>query len=95
MGFKERVAEKKRTYRPLHRVWPKKARKAIWYLMALELLGLVPVLVIFGISQPDLYRSELWKIGYLNGLNSNPNRVLYAYANYQPMPEVAFVWTRT
>jgi hypothetical protein len=36
----------------------------------------------------------MWKIGYMNGLNSNPNRVLYAYANYQPLPEVAFIWTR-
>lgn len=95
MGFKERVAEKKGNYRLLHRKWPLKARKATWWLMALELAGLVPCLVIFGIAQPDLYRTDLWRIGYLNGLNSNPNRVLYAYANYQPMPSVALVWTKT
>lgn len=95
MGIQERFVEKKGNYRLLHRKWPAKARKAIWWLMGLELLGLVPILVIFGISQPDLYRTDLWRIGYLNGYNSNPNRVLYAYANYQPMPPVALVWTRT
>lgn len=94
MGFKERFVEKKGNYKFLHRKWPTKARKAIWYLMALELVGLVPILVIFGIAQPDLYRTDMWRIGFLNGLNSNPNRVLYAYANYQPMPKVALIWTK-
>lgn len=102
MGFTDRLTEKKDKikskkgkYHPVHRKWPKKARKAMWWLMGLELVGLVPILVIFGIAQPDLYRTDMWKIGYLNGLNSNPNRVLYAYANYKPLPEVAFIWTKT
>ncbi len=95
MSTEEQISEKKGKYRPVHRIWPKKTRKAIWYLMAVELLGLIPLLVIFGISQPDLYRSDLWRIGYLNKFNSNPNRVLYAYANYKPLPDVAFVWTKT
>lgn len=95
MGIKERLVQTKGTYRPLHRKWPKKTSKAIWCLIGLELIGLVPALVIFGIAQPDLYRTDLWRIGYLNGLNSNPNRVLYAYANYKPVPDVAFVWTKT
>jgi hypothetical protein len=63
--------------------------------MLVELIGLVPILVIFGIAQPDLYRTDLWKIGYENKLNSNPNMVLYAYANYEPLPKVALVWSRT
>jgi hypothetical protein len=62
--------------------------------MAVELVGLVPLLVIFGISQPDMYRSDMWQIGFDNKLNSNPNMILYAYANYQPLPKVPLVWSQ-
>lgn len=91
-SFKQRWSE--RTYRPFHRLWPKPAHRAIWWLMVLELMGVVPALVIYGISQPDLYRTKLWKIGFENKLNSNPNIILYAYANHQPQPDVALVWSR-
>lgn len=93
MSFKETWAN--RTYRPVHRQWPKPARRANWWLMLLELAGLVVCLVIFGISQNDLYRTKLWKIGFENKLNSNPNIVLYAYANHEPMPQIALVWSQT
>jgi hypothetical protein len=83
------------SYHWIHRRWPPTARKAIKWLMPLELIGLVPVLVIFGISQPDLYRSDLWRIGYENGLNSNPAMILFAYANHEPIPTVPLVWSRT
>ena len=83
------------TYHPVHRRWPRISRKATWWLMLLELAGLVPCLVIFGISQPDLYRTDLWRIGYLNRLNSNPNMILYAYANYRPLPDIPLIWSRT
>lgn len=63
--------------------------------MAVELVGLVPALVIFGISQPDLYRTDMWKIGFENQLNSNPNMILYAYANHRPLPSVPLIWSRT
>lgn len=65
--------------------------------MPLELIGIVPALVIFGISQPNLYRTDMWQIGWEHDppLNSNPARVLYAYANYQPQPKIALIWTRT
>lgn len=82
-------------YRWIHRVWPKKAKKAITYLMMVELSGLIPLLVIFGLSQPDLYRSALWQIGWQNKLNSDPNMILYAYANFKPLPKVPFVWSQT
>lgn len=62
--------------------------------MPVELGILIVLLVIFGISQPDLYRSKMWRIGYDNGLNSNPAVILYAYANHESQPEVAFVWSR-
>lgn len=63
--------------------------------MGVELAGLVPLLVIFGIAQPDLYRSKMWQIGYDNGLNSNPNMILYAYANHRPLPTVPLIWSKT
>lgn len=84
-----------RSYHPIHRKWPRPSRKATWWLMPLELIGLVPILVLFGISQPDLYRSDMWQIGWEHKLNSNPAMILYAYANHRPLPKIAFVWTRT
>jgi hypothetical protein len=83
------------TYHPVHRRWPHVARMGTWWLMLFELAGLVPCLVIFGIAQPDLYRSDLWRIGFLNKLNSNPNMILYAYANHRPLPNIPLVWSRT
>lgn len=90
---KERFAE--RTYRPLHRKWPKVGERAVGWLMVVELIGLVPMLVIFALAQPDLYRTDMWRIGYENGLNSNPNMILYAYANYRPLPKIPLIWSNT
>lgn len=84
-----------RSYRILHRKWPKVARKATLWLMPVELAGLITVLVIFGIAQPDLYRSRMWHIGFEHGLNSNPSMVLYAHVNNTPLPKVPLVWSRT
>lgn len=63
--------------------------------MIVELAGLIPILVIFGIAQPDLYRSKMWEIGYENGYNSNPNIILYAYANNRPLPKIPLIWSKT
>ncbi|ATY59767.1 hypothetical protein A9K55_002774 [Cordyceps militaris] len=84
-----------RSYRILHRKWPKISRKATIWLMPLELAGLIAVLVIYGIAQPDLYRSKMWQIGFDHGLNSNPNMILYAYANFKPLPNVPLIWSST
>lgn len=67
----------------------------MWILMVSELLGTIPMLVLFGIAQPDLYRSKMWQIGYEHRFNSNPAMILYAYANHRPLPTVPFVWSRT
>ncbi|KAI5467337.1 hypothetical protein BGZ63DRAFT_345364 [Mariannaea sp. PMI_226] len=83
------------TYRLFFRKWPKISRKATWWLMPFELAGTVSALVIFGISQPDLWRSEMWQIGWDHRLNSNPAIVLYAYSNHVPQPHLALIWTRT
>ncbi|KAK8064914.1 hypothetical protein PG994_007552 [Apiospora phragmitis] len=78
-------------YKILHREW--RSIRAMWYLMILELLGTVAVLALYGIAQPDLYRTQLWRAGDEMGFNSSPNIVLYAYANYEPLPHIPFVWT--
>ncbi|KAI9171722.1 Glutarate-semialdehyde dehydrogenase [Paramyrothecium foliicola] len=83
------------TYHPVHRRWPEVSRKATWWLMLFELAGLIPCLVIFGIAQPDLYRTDLWRIGYDNKLNSNPSEIVYAYVNHRPLPNIPLVWSRT
>lgn len=62
--------------------------------MIAELAGTVPMLVLFGIAQPDLYRTKMWQVGYDNGFNSNPKMILYAYANHRPLPNIPFVWSQ-
>ncbi|TLD26603.1 hypothetical protein PspLS_04429 [Pyricularia sp. CBS 133598] len=79
-------------YTVVRRKW--KARKPIWALMAAELLTMIPLLVLFGIAQPDTFRTLMWRIGHAEKLNSNPNIILYAMANHQPMPKLPFVWSQ-
>ncbi|KAK4144764.1 uncharacterized protein C8A04DRAFT_36333 [Dichotomopilus funicola] len=81
-----------RTYRILHRPW--KARAPLFWGMLPELGGIIPLLVMFAFQQPDGFRTLFWRIGFENKLNSNPNMILYAYANYQPLPTIPFVWSR-
>ncbi|KAL7811912.1 hypothetical protein V8C26DRAFT_408310 [Trichoderma gracile] len=83
------------TYHVLHRKWPKIPRLAIRWLMLVEFIGLVPILTIFGLSQPDLYRTAMWKIGWDHRLNSNPDVILFAYANHVPQPKLPLIWSRT
>jgi hypothetical protein len=80
-------------YKIFHREWP--STKALWIVMVAELMLTVALLVLFGISQPDLYRTQLWQAGDDLGFNSSPNIILYAYANYQPLPTIPFVWSST
>ena len=81
-------------YNWLLRMWP--VGKRVWLpLLAAELAVLVPLLVLFGVQQPDLFRTKFWRIGYVNGFNSNPNQVVFAMLNNEPVPTVPFVWSRT
>jgi hypothetical protein len=64
-------------------------------LMVVELAGTVPALALFGIASPNLYRSQMWQIGYQNGFNSDPREILYAYANQVPLPKIPLVWSQT
>jgi hypothetical protein len=89
--FSSSQKESRMGYRILHRRW--RVRKPMYWLMVAELAGLVPSLVLFGIEQPDLFRTEFWGIGFDLGLNSNPLMILYAYANHRPLPKIPFVWS--
>ncbi|CCC05998.1 hypothetical protein SMACR_00214 [Sordaria macrospora] len=79
-------------YRILRRPW--RVRRPLYWGMAFELLGIVAVLVLFGIQQPDVFRTQFWEIGHLMKWNSSPNMILYAYANHQPLPKIPFVWSQ-
>jgi hypothetical protein len=63
-------------YRP--NKWP------FYVLVVSEFPFTVALLALFGIADPDLYRTLLWQDGSDNGFNSNPNAALYAAANYRP-----------
>lgn len=80
-------------YRFFFREW--RLKKIMWWIMIAELAGTVSALVMFGIAQPDAYRTTMWKVGFLNHFNSNPNMILYAYANHRPLPKIPFVWSQT
>lgn len=71
--------------------WP----KVLIALMLLELAASVAVLALFGIADPNLYRTKMWQIGSDNGFNSSPLQILYAYANYRPIPKTPFVWSQS
>ncbi|OBT91924.1 hypothetical protein VE01_09903 [Pseudogymnoascus verrucosus] len=62
-------------------------------LMVAELAGTVATLTLFGIASPDAYRTQLWKLGGELGFNSSPEQILYAYANYRPIPPTPLVWS--
>ncbi|KAI9753968.1 MAG: hypothetical protein M4579_004928 [Chaenotheca gracillima] len=76
----------------LSKTW--KTPRVLLGLFALEFAGTVAMLAMFGIASPDLYRTSLWGDGALNGFNSNPNQILYAYANYEPLPKTPLVWSQ-
>jgi len=62
--------------------------------MIIELASSVAALTLVGIASPDLYRTKMWQVGFDNGFNSNPDQILYAYANYRPIPKTPFVWSQ-
>ncbi|CAL8575522.1 hypothetical protein XPA_001441 [Xanthoria parietina] len=70
-------------YAAIPRQW--KFPKAIIYLFGIELVFEIAALALYGIAQPDLYRTRLWKEGSDHGWNSNPNSIIYAYANHRPV----------
>lgn len=63
-------------------------------LLIAELLLTVAALALFGIAAPNTYRTKLWKDGARRGFNSDPNVILYAYANHRPIPKEPLVWSQ-
>ena len=59
--------------------------KALLVLFVFEIPFTVAALALFGIADPDLYRTSLWQEGANHGWNSDPIEILYAYANYRPI----------
>ncbi|KAM7222166.1 hypothetical protein V8F06_002438 [Rhypophila decipiens] len=82
-----------RTYKILHRPW--RLKWPMYWGMVPELMFLIAVLVLFGLQQPDVWRTRFWRIGHDLKLNSSPNIILYAYANHRPLPDIPFVWSQS
>jgi hypothetical protein len=66
--------------------------KLMLTLFVLEFFLTVAALSLFGIADPNTYRTKLWQNGADQGFNSDPSEILYAYANYRPIP-VPLVWS--
>lgn len=70
-------------------------RPIFWTLIGLVVLEFpltVSTLALFGIADPDTYRTKLWEDGSINGFNSDPSTPLYAAANYQPV-NIPLIWS--
>ncbi|KAI9695366.1 MAG: negative regulator of the PHO system [Bogoriella megaspora] len=52
-------------------------------LFAIELCLIVATLALFGIAQPNTYRTKLWQDGFDNGFNSDPSQAAYAAYNHK------------
>ncbi|KAI9818277.1 MAG: hypothetical protein M1826_001421 [Phylliscum demangeonii] len=63
-------------------------------LFVFEFPLIVASLALFGMAAPNAWRTDLWKDGALNGFNSDPIQVVYAFANYRPIPRTAVVWSQ-
>jgi len=61
--------------------WRKLSWKIIFVLLAVEFCLVVSVLALFGIADPDTYRSKLWRDGFINGFNSSPAQPIYDLVN--------------
>lgn len=66
--------------------------KIMLALMVIEFPLTVAALALFGIADPDTYRTKLWQNGADQKFNSSPVMILYAFANYKPIP-VPLVWS--
>lgn len=75
----------------LARYW--RMRKLFFVLLIIEIPLTIALLALFGIADPDTYRTRLWRNGSVKGFNSDPSEILYAYANYRPI-SVPLIWSR-
>ena len=66
--------------------------KIMTALLIVELPLTIACLLLTGIAQDDTYKTKLWQNGADHGFNSSPSEILYAAANYKPMPTPT-VWS--
>lgn len=66
----------------LARTW--RTPRLLLGLFTLETALTIAALALFGIADPDLYRTKLWADGYALGYNSSPDGALLAAANHVP-----------
>ncbi|MCJ1243127.1 hypothetical protein MMC30_000324 [Trapelia coarctata] len=60
-------------------------QKVFYILVIIEIPFTISALALFGIADPDLYRTQLWQEGANHGWNSDPIEILYSYANHRPI----------
>ncbi|KAF2087716.1 hypothetical protein K490DRAFT_41396 [Saccharata proteae CBS 121410] len=75
----------------ISRSW--KNRKLMIAMLIIEFPFTVAMLTLFGIANPNLYRTALWQEGADLGFNSAPSVVVYAMANYRPV-SIPLVWSQ-
>ncbi|KAI8717332.1 hypothetical protein NCS52_00808500 [Fusarium sp. LHS14.1] len=61
-------------------------------LLMVEFIIALMAVILFGLAFPDRFRSRLWENGGEEGWNSNPNMIIYYYANHREPPEVPYLW---
>ena len=61
-------------------------------LFILEFPFTIAALALFGIADPDTYRTKLWQNGADQHFNSDPSEILYRYANYKPV-HYPIIWS--
>lgn len=66
--------------------------KLMWALIIIEVPLSIAALALFGIADPDTYRTRLWQNGANEGFNSDPSEILYDFANYRPVHK-PLVWS--
>lgn len=69
------------TFRFGLRHWGKRSYLVMFGLIGAELALTVSLLALFGIADPDTYRTKLWRDGYLNGFNSSPSQPIFDLVN--------------
>ncbi|KAL2683133.1 hypothetical protein Neosp_007600 [[Neocosmospora] mangrovei] len=63
-------------------------------LLLVEFTISLMAVILFGLAFPDRFRSRLWENGGEEGWNSNPNKIIYYYANHREPPKVPFLWQK-
>jgi hypothetical protein len=67
--------------------------KPIYALLICEAPFIIAGLALYGIADPNTYRSRLWQDGFDNGFNSSPAQPIYDLVNGGKMV-VPLVWSQ-